>query len=1340
MKRFYFLGLLSLAFQVPVFGATTELTDGGVAEAVIVISSSPVGCVSTAVGELNEYVEKMTGTTLPVLSVSSSSTVPLSTFTGGKPAVLVGQSVYTDNLGISASGLAAEGFRIESFTGGIAIVGVDESGFNMNYDYSTASAGTLYGVYRFLEELGCRWFYPDEQWEVVPSEPTLVAPDLDIEEEPYFEYRFAYGSYEWRRRAGYGGTVDPWRTRHTFELSRMEDLYGDTYPDLVAQGFHFPIPGVMDLVIDQASDYLTTPKHPGRNYFLVLPSDAYEVGNNPYCQPYLTPERGPKGEYSDLIGWAVMETADAVSSLPGKIVYCAYEKYRLPPLEYSELPDNVVLLLAQPRVHFNDPDQKQEGWDLIDSWQSMDPPRMYFCRYYEGFLKLTPSYAPRMIAEDIKRMKQYRENDTLPFGGEMNYGSVPADHAYAWWFCLNEYVTARLLWNPDLDIDELLEDYFDKFYGPAATPMEAFFERLEELYHTPSELHLYSLDTIDELEGYLQQAQTLASTTPYQSHVDYIDQSFDAIRAIRVRMENEPAGVLTGPVSTFSFDEGEGTSTEDAVRSVNATITDAEWVGGISGNALRFNGSSSIVSFPIVSLSGSDYTLSLWVKPEAVTFDLSQYLIGSEAWDRHGISIEEGVLRLIHRHDGGSWATERSRLFANSEEIKPYEWHHIVATFSDENGMAIFLNGTLIALDPTLTIPSEYGVRFIGAAGESGPTDIIEYFDGIIDEIKIYDREITFSEIRQLYLEPEVNHFQEEALSYLTPDADTYVTSGSSAASQNNGDSSGMWVRYYTNSNYRRSSYVRFDLSNENWGEHPTDPVKYASFTLRMGGISSGRSENRILVYALNHDYQGGSGLLGQNWGELTLTGNNAPVTWLQGQQTNLDDLTLVGDFMIPDSANSPPAGTEFTIRGESLVDFLNASLQSSENYADLITFVVFEESSTSGNQVSWITKEHEDFDPASLELTVRKEVDPYELEYLAPDADAYVDATSMSGNFGAQGVLRSQRSASGSTTRMSYVRFNLTDGGRGYMRSTAIEDAELTFRYSSMYSGKAQNTALVYAIDPSYQGDASKLGQDWDELALAGDNAPWDPSASAYSALPSYLSLVGSFTTPAVGDAPAAGTEFSISGEDLTDFLNESLSSEDDHGNLVTFIITEEQPSGSQIIWSAKEHASLSPTSLTLWVPGYVYVYEYAFSTEGGVEIPGAGGNDSEDPGSGSGYDVYPQILRTAFGMDSHDNASSLPSPEVDGHYPMLTYRQLRGGSGTPGVDYSCNGFRYYVEVCTNLAEGNWVSGSAYVEQAGPPVVINGEIERVSIRSKIPVSEGQPVFMRLKVINELGD
>jgi len=45
---------------------------------------------------------------------------------------------------------------------------------------------------------------------------------------------------------------------------------------------------------------------------------------------------------------------------------------------------------------------------------------------------------------------------------------------------LTDYLLGKLLWNPQVDVQALMSEYFRDFYGPAAVPMRELYGRLEE--------------------------------------------------------------------------------------------------------------------------------------------------------------------------------------------------------------------------------------------------------------------------------------------------------------------------------------------------------------------------------------------------------------------------------------------------------------------------------------------------------------------------------------------------------------------------------------------------------------------------------------------------------------------------------------------------------------------------------------------------------------------------------------------------------------------------------------------------------------------------------------------
>jgi len=118
---------------------------------------------------------------------------------------------------------------------------------------------------------------------------------------------------------------------------------------------------------------------------------------------------------------------------------------------------------------------------------------------------------------------------------------------------------------------------------------------------------------------------------------------------------------------------------------------------------------------------------------------------------------------------------------------------------------------------------------------------------------------------------------------------------------------------------------------------------------------------------------------------------------------------------------------------------------------------------------------------------------------------------------------------------------------------------------------------------------------------------------------------------------------------------------------------------------------------------------------------------------------DGVPNLLRAALNLGAGPlaDAASLPGAAIENGHLVLRYRQLSGGMGTPGIDYTAGGLRYVVEVCEDLGAGEsaWQSGASLVEPVGAPQAIDAETQLVTVRMKAPLAERPRAFLRLRVV-----
>ncbi len=199
----------------------------------------------------------------------------------------------------------------------------------------------------------------------------------------------------------------------------------------------------------------------------------------------------------------------------------------------------------------------------------------------------------------------------------------------------------------------------------------------------------------------------------------------------------------TGLVASYSFEEGTGSTTSDASGNNNTgTLSNATWTtSGKSGKALSFNGTNSIVNIPdATSLNlTSAMTLEAWVYPTAadnvwrtvlmkeVEGELAYALYANEDVDVPAAYVRVGA---TSRRVGGAGALPLNA------------WTHLAATYTS-GSLRIYVNGVLAATQAgTGSITSSTLPLRIG-----GNTIWGEYFAGRIDEVKLYNRALSVTEI-----------------------------------------------------------------------------------------------------------------------------------------------------------------------------------------------------------------------------------------------------------------------------------------------------------------------------------------------------------------------------------------------------------------------------------------------------------------------------------------------------------------------------------------------------------------------------------------------------------------
>lgn len=212
--------------------------------------------------------------------------------------------------------------------------------------------------------------------------------------------------------------------------------------------------------------------------------------------------------------------------------------------------------------------------------------------------------------------------------------------------------------------------------------------------------------------------------------------------------EGAPGGGR-GLVGYWSFDERKGDTTKDSSQYGNvARIVGAKWSDGAFGSALEFNGVSDFVNMGIPGSGVSDKAVSVeaWVQPTGNNANANLVFAGPESLG-FGIWIQGG------KFFAGLWnstGTQYSAISASSPT--PGRWYHVAMTcdFDADKVIRFYINGVLDSTCAATGTAVNAGHKTIDIGGR---TPNAWYFNGIIDEVKIYNRALTEEEIGKPYAE-----------------------------------------------------------------------------------------------------------------------------------------------------------------------------------------------------------------------------------------------------------------------------------------------------------------------------------------------------------------------------------------------------------------------------------------------------------------------------------------------------------------------------------------------------------------------------------------------------------
>ncbi len=468
--------------------APVLLAEGGAAKVAITVSPDASEAVKNTAGELAAYLQRISGAEFAVVAGTAPGGITLGTLAQFPDPAL------EEPLAIREHYDGIEAFAIRTDANGVRLI-------------ANTELGVSHAAWRFLELLGCRWYFMTPTWEIVPEQPSLTFA-LNETSRPAIWSRsiwFDRLAQDPEARALFGGWVARNRLGHSLKVRILHRWHA--------------IPGEMPALFDGHPEYLALVDGKRRGPQLCVTNPGLQAAIKAYAAKHFAEH--PDSDMvsldpADTSGWCTCETCAALghhsnqpfhlanivarelrTTHPGKFVgLLAYSWYSDPPS--FDLEPNVYVQLTRgmnaSTMSFD---------ELFRLWaaRSRNFGMYEYYSYWEMDEGMLPGSWVQETAELRARMEQYVTNRVR---------GISAQSANHWGlYGLSYYLAARLMWDASADVEALKQDFYTQAFGPAAPAMARYYERI---HGTPRPLRGVSLlrASIDDVR----EAVTLAQGHP----------------------------------------------------------------------------------------------------------------------------------------------------------------------------------------------------------------------------------------------------------------------------------------------------------------------------------------------------------------------------------------------------------------------------------------------------------------------------------------------------------------------------------------------------------------------------------------------------------------------------------------------------------------------------------------------------------------------------------------------------------------------------------------------------------------------------------------------------------
>jgi hypothetical protein len=467
------LVLCAVAHVDSALGSFT-LVQNGKSDVSIYVDAAASSSVSSSIDTLRRYVREISGVVLPVTHTLSKK--------GHQIIVEIGASLFSD---LKTSDLGNDGFRIRTVGKNLYITA--------NTDYGFQNA-----IYTLLETyLGCRMYSPSVV--VVPKQTTIILPGINDTQVPPLTFRMQDihdSSYvTWHKlntHEDFGLFV------HTFQVLVPPEKYFQQHPEYFSllNGNRTPKgqlcltnPDVFRIVVDALRTRMR--EKPNSHFWSVSQNDTFVPCECNSCRAIGSAEGSPSGSILAFANRVADEFPDqTISTL-------AYQYSRSAPKHIKPRP-NVNIMLCSIECNRSKPLADDPGSASfvrdVEDWGGLTH-NIFLWDYVIQFRNLVSPFPNLQVLQpNIQFFVKNGISSVFEQGLPVMHGEFAE---------LRIYLISKLLWNPNINVDSVMNDFLQGFYGNAASFIRQYIDTMHAaLAASGEDLSIYGYPLTSK-NGYL---------------------------------------------------------------------------------------------------------------------------------------------------------------------------------------------------------------------------------------------------------------------------------------------------------------------------------------------------------------------------------------------------------------------------------------------------------------------------------------------------------------------------------------------------------------------------------------------------------------------------------------------------------------------------------------------------------------------------------------------------------------------------------------------------------------------------------------------------------------------